>query len=184
MRHVLYIMIGMPSAYHSGIEFCARLKRAGMQTTIACNLDVSSLVHEHGIDFHHLSEGAQRRESFAHDLKALNGLPQPRRLWRTLLCGRRHRVAPDVLAIDMECHYAIVATRRWKLPTVLCSRWFDSFRSAGYPPLHSQRLPSDSGLGKEHSSRSTIAASVLLTFVRLRVITVLLIVNCSKPMTG
>jgi hypothetical protein len=52
------------------------------------------------------------------------------------------RLDPDLLLIDIECHFAVIATARLGIATVLPMFWFCTFRQPGLPPLHTSMMPS------------------------------------------
>ena len=163
MKKILYIMIGMPSCYNSGFALATRLQNSGLEVEIACNKNIIELMSGTGIPFHYLKEdrvfqdglsieiGDQSftRYSVRHPIKFLRLCRKYRKLSLQAfeLNNLIQTTLPDALLIDIECHYAIVATKKYKLPGYLVSRWFTTQKSISTPPLHSPRSSSNTFIG-------------------------------------
>ena len=156
MKKILYFMIGMPSCYNSGITLAKRLRDAGIEVVIACDADISQLLSESGLEFHHLQESKNISDALVSDVEAhgykdrfrstIYKLKQHLKYRKQSLeakeiLGLCDKVSPDALLIDIEFHYAIVASRKLGIPCCLISRWFSNQRSPGVPPLHSISQP-------------------------------------------
>lgn len=162
MSRILYFMIGMPSCYNSGITLATRLQQSGFEVDIACEKDISELLAGSGLGFHHLKENSEFSEALQKSLHAYPHRDRFRFLLYKLKLFREYRkrsltatelkelcsaVSPDAFLIDIEFHYAIVASLNSGIPTCLVSRWFSNQSASGIPPLHSLSQPSNSFRG-------------------------------------
>lgn len=160
MANIVYISVGMGSTLHSSLELGRRLDEAGHEVTFVSHVDIGDWVGLYGFRFVRLI-GHRQAE------KQSNADPMPKPSWRNTRCMLRwilrqrrirrqsiendeietlvSRQAPDMLLIDIECHYAVIATAGLGIPTVLTMFWFSTFRRPGLPPLHIYMMP-DGGL--------------------------------------
>lgn len=156
MAHIVYISIGMGSTLHTSLELGRRLRNKNHQVTFVSHRDVGQWFDLHGFPFHRLLGPGQAAQQQVDD-------HSPMFSWRSLgeisrWVGRRRkhrraslendeietlvkRLGPDLLIIDLECHFAVIATYGLGIPTVLASFFFTTFRSLGLPPLHTFRMP-------------------------------------------
>lgn len=176
-------MLGIPSHYNSSIELCKRLASAGFVVTLACDQDITALIDHQKMSFSWLRADHDSRQSMDEFRQTLSSeKPWIRRI--TLFKKQRLRrleslssdeieqltlsTRPDVLLIDIECHKAIIQTRKLNIPTVLCSNWFSITRQPHYPPLHSSHIPDNSLLSALASSWQWHKLFGLKRFIRLR----------------
>lgn len=164
---VLYVMYGMPSCYSSGFTFAKKFIQDNFNVTVACDQDVSDLAQQAGVPFVHLSalSKQQTSEQFKtlinaqHSNRLVKLLGYPKQLWKRYRL-RQHllqeqeftnlvkKINPNLLIVDVECHYAIIASHALKKPLVLCSRLFNHTREKGIPPLNSSSLPAQNWQGR------------------------------------
>ncbi|MEM7355786.1 MAG: nucleotide disphospho-sugar-binding domain-containing protein [Acidobacteriota bacterium] len=153
---ILYLTNGMSSTLNSSFELSRLLLAAGHEVSYASPADVSQQVEAQGHPFHPLS-GDRTFQELVHDDPAFwSTVTRPRNALRWLARRRRirrqsiandeierlvGRLAPDVLLIDIEMHFAILATAAAKIPTLLPIVWFSIFRRPGVPPLHTDGMP-------------------------------------------
>lgn len=152
MGRFLYLRDGMVNKNTAAFELASRLRAAGHEIAFASHRDISKAVEAEGFSFHHLT--ADR--AFADQAQAAPALFNVVALWRWLRLRRslraqslRHaevedlitRIKPDLLLIDVECHYFIIAVSGTGVPIALPMLWFSIFRHPGLPPLSSKLLP-------------------------------------------
>lgn len=158
MAHVVYVSVGMASTLHSSIELCRRLRQGGHRITFISHRDIGDQVGLSEFTFFHLSgygEFNDRANSDPIPEHPLRNIPAFYRWFRRRRCLRLESIArteieslledlePDLLLIDIECHFAVIATARLGLPTFLAMFFFSIFRQPGLPPLHSSKLPAN-----------------------------------------
>lgn len=153
---VLHFAHGIASYNNSLLELASRLDAAGMTLCVASHVDLTDMLQEAPCDFVHLRQDEFLAARLRAERSSIRGGFLPLKIARIMAINRRYRreslqsteVAgllaswqPDVLLVDMECHVALLQTRRSELPTLLCSRWFSVFRSPDLPPMHTPLLP-------------------------------------------
>ncbi len=161
MANILYVSCGMSSALHAALELSRRLTAAGHGVCFLSHADIEQAVRAQGFDFVRLC-GDRELEGRLEPLRSIvgDGLTRaPRRALEWLAQRRRLRelavesdeieravaeLDPDLLILDIEMHYAIVATANLGIPTALAIVWFNIFRDPAGPPLHSSRGPARS----------------------------------------
>ena len=163
MAKIVYISNGMASTLNSSLELARRLVAEGHQVLYLSHKDLGPTVRSQGHEFHRLVACDDIRREFSLKLQATRNQPFWRRHWDAFCVARHYRQKslrakeiPDILRreqpafllIDVEMHYAIVATRPLKIPTLLVIVWFSIFRSRGYPPLHTLLVPTRSWWGR------------------------------------
>ncbi|MGB5833947.1 MAG: nucleotide disphospho-sugar-binding domain-containing protein [Thiohalocapsa sp.] len=133
-----------------------RLNAAGHVFTVVSNKDIAKQIVPYRFPFYQLSSDDELRQ-----LSHLD--PMPRWALGDLLAflrwiRRRRRICrksierdeiksllaqlrPNLLWIDIEFHFAIIATANSNIPTVLSSFFFCPFRQPGLPPLHINMMP-------------------------------------------
>lgn len=140
----------------AALELASRLRSAGHEVTFASHQDISQPIATEGFSFFRLTAD----QNFADKAKS-TARPRPLMfvaLWRWLRARRKirtqslhqaevedliARLNPDVLLIDVECHYFIMAASRTSVPIALPMLWFSIFRCQGLPPLHATLQPGD-----------------------------------------
>ncbi len=169
---VLYVMYGMPSCYNNGLAFARRFLDDGIAMTVVCDQDISSLAAKAEVPFRHLKSLSRTQTTRRYlEITQSNRVGRVRKFLRSLQIVRECKVLrqktledkeylllvaelnPDILIIDIECHFAIIASSTLSKPTAICSRLFNHRPGDGVAPLHSNLLPS-----KQLSKRLRIAA--------------------------
>lgn len=165
MAHVVYITHGMMSPVHASFELSRRLIAAGHRVSYVSPADIEKLVVANGYPFHPLEQDRKSGELRAQQKNPWHKgtFPRPRELVRWMRSGRQIRreliedreierlvvsLEPDLLLIDNEFHYAIIATAGLALPTLLLSMWFSIFRHENLPPMQFETMPPDSASGR------------------------------------
>ncbi|MEM9619624.1 MAG: glycosyltransferase [Pseudomonadota bacterium] len=154
MGRFLYLRDGMANKNPATLELASRLRAAGHEVAFASHRDISKAVESEGFSFHHLnSDRALADKAQAAPAPTLSNVAA---LWRWLRLRRslraqslRHtevedliaRIKPDLLLIDVECHYFIIAASETSVPIALPMLWFSIFRHSGLPPLNSKLQP-------------------------------------------
>ena len=161
-NRILHFAHGMGSYNNSLRELARRLRGAGFQLCVASHVDLSGVLEGLGVRFEHLQQDRVIADRRLQAIDALQGGNTFKLLARQIRISRTHRqdsvamteVAdlvhdwkPDLLLIDMECHVAMIQTRKLGIPTVMSSRWFTVFRSGSVPPLHTMLAPPENILG-------------------------------------
>ena len=172
----LYITNGMASTLNSSFELSRRLSQAGHEVVYASPAEVSEAVRAQGYEFVPLVADREFFERAAADrrpgvapIALLRWLARRRRLRRESIANDEierliDRLAPDLLLIDIEMHFAVIVSARFSLPTFLPIVWFSVFRQSCLPPLHTTLFP-----GETVGARAAIAlAWWRLRFARLR----------------
>lgn len=172
MGRFLYLRDGMANKAPAALELASRLRAAGHEIAFASHCDISKPVEAKGFSFHHLT--ADRTFADKAKATAAPALFNIIALWRWLRLRRslraqslRHnevedliaRLKPDLLLIDVECHYFIIAASGTGVPIALPMLWFSIFRRPGLPPLSSNLRP-----GNGWRTQFTI----LLSWLRVR----------------
>lgn len=153
---IVFVSIGMVSAFNASLELCRRLAADGNHVTYLGHADLEATVTAHG----HAFERLEALRALAEESKGLApswaDLRRPADFVRKLLRRRQlrrrailerevveavERLAPDLLLLDIEMHVAILKTAHLGIPTALASTWFSFFRRPGLPPLHTSLLP-------------------------------------------
>lgn len=155
MAEIVFIARGMMSPLNASLALCRRLQSAGHQITYVSHDDIDDVVTANGFSFVRLEEDRSIRddamaESWRNPVK-----------WLRTMRSARHRSAgldevervigalnPDLLIIDIEMHYAIIATALLRIPTVLAMNWFSVYRRPGFPPPESRNVPDQTIEGK------------------------------------
>lgn len=155
---LLHIAHGIGSYNNSLLEMIRRMQESGIDVCVASHVDLSSLLNESVAEFIHLESDkkiAQRLQQ-AKSVAASNG--PVRGMWRKFQLNRQYRKKsvenreiidlvevwkPDLLLIDMECHFAVLKLIQGPVKVVLCSRWFSVFRTGNVPPMHTTLMPAE-----------------------------------------
>lgn len=163
----------MMSPLNAALEFSRRLTQAGHHVTFMSHADVGPDVEASGFDYVQLTpdETIRRREVHA------------RTPWGWVAAMRRARVKsiandeierkvraldPDVLVIDMEMHFAVIATSHLNIPTMLAMNWFSVFRLPGLPPLNSRHSPLPGTRERERFRTAWLRVRLAAWWARIR----------------
>ncbi len=152
---IVYITNGMASTLNSSFELTRRLIESGHEVTYVSPADVIEQVEAQGLRCVRLSEDTRFQAAVGEPvpptspLRWLRSLARRRRLRRQSIANDEiervvSELAPDLLLIDMEMHFAIVATAAAKVPTFLPIVWFSVFKQPELPPMHTDLPPGDS----------------------------------------
>ncbi len=154
--HVVYITNGMSSSVHSAFELSRRLVEAGHRVTFLSQADIGGQVAAQGHAFEQFEHDrvfqqhveADPRPPLRHPLAMGRWLRRRRQLRHASIQNdeiRRtvERMAPDLLLIDVEMHFAILSTAKLAIPTLLVMVFFAILRGQGLPPLHTSLPPGD-----------------------------------------
>jgi len=146
----------MASTLYSSLELSRRLVQAGHEVIYLSHVDLREAVETDGYRFIQIEDCQNIRERFSAEVRARKSKWSPVRVLNRLklglaarkqsassdeICSILGETKPDVLLIDFEMHYAILATRKLKIPTLLVGVWFSVFRSGSLPPMHTQLGP-------------------------------------------
>lgn len=149
--HVAVICHEFTSRFNTSLELADRLRAAGHRVTYISHADVGDRVVASGHAFRRLTGSPA-------DPPRL-GTPSPWGIVRWAGDARAARRAtaaddeierclveidPDILVIDVEMHYATIATASLGIPTVLYMNWFSIFRQPDIPPPSSDLVPTGS----------------------------------------
>ena len=151
MAHFTFIAHGLTSPLNASLELSRRLTEAGHRVSFVSHADIGADVTQHGFEFVRLTEDQAIRKSI------LTGLGMNPLTWLSKMRHARassinsdeiERVvadlAPDMLLIDIEMHYPIIATASLGIPTMLVMNWLSIFRLPDLPPLNTVIMPGDS----------------------------------------
>lgn len=157
---ITFVSHGMTSPLNASLALCRRLRNAGHQITYVSHADIGDVVTANGFSFVRLVEDGHVRD---------DAMAEPRRnpvRWLRAMRSARVRSSkldeiervigalnPDLLIIDIEMHYAIIATASLRIPTVLAMNWFSVYRRPGFPPPGSRILP-DQGVESKRAAQS------------------------------
>jgi UDP:flavonoid glycosyltransferase YjiC (YdhE family) len=152
---IVYITNGMTSTLNSSFELSRRLRAAGHDVVYLSPADVVDQVEAQGLRCIRLTGDRVFQETIEAPVPPYRGLS-----WRRALKARRRlrresienyeieravaELEPDLLLIDIEMHFAIIATASTGLPTLLPIVWFSIFRRPGLPPMHTSLEPAHS----------------------------------------
>lgn len=149
MAHVVLIPYGLTSRLNTNLELANRLRRAGHSLTIVSHSDIGPEVADHGHEFVRVVDDERIRQSLpvgqTNPIRRVTDLRRVRQdsittdEFERVIAGLR----PDILLIDIEMHYATIATASLGIPTMLMMNWFSIYRSPGIPPHDSELVPSD-----------------------------------------
>lgn len=158
---ILHIAHGLGGYNNSLRELARRISGAEFELCVASHRDLSAVLDGLDVRFEYLQEDRIIADRRLQEMDALQGIGPLNRLAQLVKISRVHRQnsialtevmdlvtewKPDLLLIDMECHVAIIQTRKLGIPTVLCSRWFSVFRTGLVPPLHTALAPPENFL--------------------------------------
>ena len=138
----------MTSPLNAALELGRRLTEAGHEVTFLSHADVGADVGARGFGFVRLTGGnADRKAVVARagrgPVARIAALRRARA--ETIANDEIERsvasLSPDALLIDIEMHYAVIATARLGIPTMLAMSFFSVFRRAGLPPLNTRLVP-------------------------------------------
>lgn len=151
MAHIVYISIGMTSALNANLGLAERLVAAGHRMSVVSHEDIGRRIRARGFAFYRLERDRELNDA-ARQAGAAGS-------WSSIakrLALRRRSIendevedlirglSPDLLLVDMEMHFAVIATAGLNVPTVLSSVWFSVFKSPDLPPMNTDLLPAKS----------------------------------------
>jgi len=163
VAHIVYITNGMASTLNSSFELSRRLAAAGHEVTYISHVDLGQSIESEGYRFIQITECNRINEQFSKQLQELKKQSSMLNIFRIAKLGLEARkqtaqsneicqvieqVKPAVLLIDFEMHYAIFATHKLQIPTLLTAVWFTIFRSPGLPPMHTELRPTSGLIGR------------------------------------
>ena len=163
MARIVYITNGMYSTLHSSLELSSRLHGNGHEVTYISHVDLQERLKPFGYRFIQIVDDqtvVRHYAEKANELKAESSILRKIRLAKLRLEARKQaagleeicrvlkEVDPQVLLIDFEMHYAIMASHKLGIPTLLTGVWFTIFRSSGLPPMHTALRPPDTALAR------------------------------------
>ena len=146
--HVVILSQQLTSTFNTSLEFADRLSSAGHRVSYVTHADVEATVRRHGHGMHRLT-GAPANP-------ARLSAPDLRRpfSWMSDSLATRAATArddeieraigalrPDILAIDLEMHYATIAVTHIPVPAVYFTNFFSVFRGPDIPPMSSAYVP-------------------------------------------
>ena len=145
----MFVAHGLTSPLNASLELSRRLAAAGHQVTYVSHADIGAEVEAGGFAFVQLTNAQELRrtlrQAIRHPIHWAGSMRRERS--RSIKSDELERaidaLAPDLLLIDIEMHYAIIATAALGVPTMLVMNWLSIFRVAGLPPLSSSLLPGD-----------------------------------------
>ena len=158
MAHIVYITNGMASTLNSSFELSRRLAAAGHRLSYVSPAPIEAAVAAHGYPFYHVAGDGVYHEQRQAATPPWQGrsVPSPTAGLRWVRRCRAIRQAsaendeierlvsglrPDLLLIDIEMHFAVIATADLGIPTALPVVWFTLFDRSGLPPLHTDLVP-------------------------------------------
>ena len=157
MACLVYITNGMASTLNSSLELSRRLTKAGHEIIYLSHADIEQKVISNGYKFYKLTKVREYKlvkknhYSWSPELlkapgQLLNWLRECRKLRHESIENDEveslvTHLNPDLLIIDIEMHFAVIATAHLNIPTVLCIVWFSIFRQSGLPPMHTNINP-------------------------------------------
>jgi len=159
VARIVYVNHGMASTLNASLELSRRLGAAGHEVVYLSHRDLRQPVETAGYEFHRLTACDEITERFDSAVRGLGELSTLRKRLRAIPLSRSFRreslttpeieeritdLRPDLAVIDLEMHYAIMATRKLGIPTVLSTVWFSVMRRAGLPPMHTPLPPAQS----------------------------------------
>jgi len=148
MADIVFIAHGLTSPLNASLALCHRLRADGHSVTFVSHADIDEVVRANGFSFIRLGDDAR--------IRAQAEAQNRRNPWRWFRSMRQLRaqsahsdeitrvvasLEPDLLIIDIEMHYAIIATASLKIRTILAMNWFTVFRRPGLPPPDSKIVP-------------------------------------------
>ena len=161
MANIIYISVGMTSTLNSSFELSRRLTAVGHTVSFVSHADIESQVTANGYTFHRLKRDQELQEQWDQELRSWQATtpPRPKATIAFLQKCRRLRqlsiesdeietlvrsLRPDLLIVDLEMHFALIATASLGIPTVVPCFFFSVFRRPGVPPLHYDLEPGSS----------------------------------------
>ncbi len=156
MAHIAYISVGMNSTVHGSLELGRRLRAAGHRVTFLSHKPIDQIVQENDFRFVRLTADDHWREMRSEIVQPANPLRDLGKLvrWaRTMRQLRRQSMQlreldatigdlqPDLVLVDIECHVAVIAARKWGIPVALPMFWLTVFKQGALPPPHTGLLP-------------------------------------------
>lgn len=154
MAHIAYVSTGMLSTLNGTLELLTQAHAAGHRVTLISHRELREQSLPHSFRFVHLTVLDELRMRAAalsipgnlNPVRWWQWWNQRRSLWRESLdneeieCAVKD-LAPDLVLLDIEAHYAIIATHGLDVPRVLVNFFLDVNFVAGVPPLSTALTP-------------------------------------------
>lgn len=157
MKHILCITSGLTGVLNASFELVNRLQALGYRVTYLSVSPVKERVEAQGISYVQLplfnpnpipelppSIGLLAKfqkigqRTFQKKARLLDGI---KNLELEKHAEIIQSLSPDIAIVDMEIHESILNLFSIKIPTVLLSQWFSSWKSKKLPPLGSIVIP-------------------------------------------
>ncbi len=148
MARILFVAHGLTSPLNTSLELSRRLEAAGHEIIYASHADVGEAVAAAGFAFERLTEDPAVADPPRLGRNPIAWVAAMRRARTRSIASREveqaiKEVDPDLLLIDIEMHYAVIASGGLGIPTMLVLNFFSLFKSDDLPPLSSPALPGD-----------------------------------------
>jgi len=171
VTRVALITNGISSTVHSSLELARRLQARGHDVTLVSHADIAATIESNGFPFIALTADRRAFDELHHAMATIRrGTPRARlaALVRLPITARRTRrttveadelltlipsLRPDLLVIDIEAHFAIVATSQLGVPTALTTFLFAIEQRRGVPPIDSWSEPGDDAIIRDEWER-------------------------------
>jgi UDP:flavonoid glycosyltransferase YjiC (YdhE family) len=150
LANIAFIAHGLTSPLNAGLELSRRLRDGGHRVTFLSHADIGEVVRAHGFAFVRLNEPAAMWPPGSGRIGpgAIAQIPVWRRMRKeSIETDQIERavaaIDPDLLLIDIEMHYPVIATASLGIPTMLVMNWLSIYRLPDLPPLNSKLAPGD-----------------------------------------
>ena len=152
MGHIVHVLKNMNSSVNRAVTLAHRLQAAGHRVTLLSPADLSQRMNAEELEFEHLRgdqqirDDGRRRGQRLHPVRRLSARRKARRasLENPEIEKTIRRLMPDLLLIDLELHYVIIASARLGVPIALTVGWYGIFERPGLPPTHTSIIPDGS----------------------------------------
>lgn len=155
MSKFVYISRGLLSYVNASFGLCQGLVDDGHQVVyLSADATIEPLVNQQGFEFVHLKSDAEFLEQSAAVPPPAKGNPADWLRWvrekRAVRAASQRNEeiavvlreqAPDLVILDVECHFAIQCAVQAGFRVVLSSILFNLYRTGGVPPLNSTLVP-------------------------------------------
>ncbi len=149
MGHIVQVIKNMNSSINRAVTLAHRLQAAGHRVTLLSPADLRQRMSAEGLKFEQLRGDQQVREDWlrrSRRLHPIRRLLARRRTRRASLANPEieqviRRLMPDLLLIDLELHYVVIASAGLGIPTAVIESWYGIFERPGLPPTHTEIIP-------------------------------------------
>lgn len=140
--HVVFMTTGMASSLNASLVFARRLEDDGKRISFLGPPEAEGAVQAAGFRYHALVEDRLltrrwEQSSSATERDEIREQSLKNDEIETVISS----IDAQLLLIDRELHYAIIATRGLDVPTLLTTSWFPPFRSWRVPPMNTRLRP-------------------------------------------